>query len=163
MKITDIIAKKAILVALKSKDKRGAVTELVQAMRRTDEGEKIVVADIVDAVMQREKIGSTGLGGGVAVPHAKINGVKELIGAFGRSAHGLEYEAVDGGAVHLIFLILSPPAQDEAYHKALQKIMLAIRRPNVLKFLRSAKGAREIEEIFKEAEESASVPSGDGR
>lgn len=157
MKITEFISKKAIVHNLKARDKKGALTEMVQVMRKAYEGEKFSVADIVDGVLQREKLGSTGLGGGVAVPHAKLDGIKGVIGAFGRSLKGLDFSAIDGEAVHLVFLILSPPAKNEAYLQALQKVMTGIKQPNAIKFLMSAKSARDIEDIFREIEEAAPV------
>lgn len=155
MKLTEFISKKAILPVLKATDKKGAIQELVQAARKAYEGEKFAVSDTVDAIVQREKIGSTGIGGGVGVPHAKIEGVKNVIGAFGRAAIPFDFNAVDGQPVNLIFLILAPPSKNESYLKALQKVMAALKRPNFVKFLRSAKTSRDIEEIFREVEEVA--------
>ena len=155
MKLTEFIHKKAIIPTLKAADKKGAIQELVQAARKAYEGERFVVADIVDAIVQREKIGSTGIGGGVGVPHAKLEGVKNVIGAFGRAVAPFEFNAVDGQPVSLIFLIISPPSKNEAYLKALQKVMSALKRPNFVKFLKGAKTARDIEEIFREVEEVA--------
>ena len=157
MKLTDFINRKAIIPTLKAKDKKGAITELVQAMKKAGDGERFSVSEIVEAIMQREKLGSTGVGKGVGVPHAKLNGIKNVIGAFGRSKEGLEFKAVDGESVHLVFLILSPPAKSEAYLQALRKVMLAIRRQNFLKFLNGAKSVKDIEDIFKEVEEVAPV------
>ena len=157
MKLTDFIPRKAILPCMKATDKKGAIQELVQAARKANEGEKFVVTEIVEAIVAREKIGTTGVGGGVGIPHAKLDGVKGLIGAFGRSEGGIEFSAVDGDAVYVLFLILSPPRKADAYQNALQSIIHALKRPNFVKFLRSAKGAREIEEIFREAEEVAAV------
>ncbi|HZE96780.1 MAG TPA: PTS sugar transporter subunit IIA [Planctomycetota bacterium] len=155
MKLTDFISKKAIIPVLKAVDKKGCIQELVQAARKAFEGERFVVADIVDGIVQREKIGSTGIGGGVGVPHVKLEGIKNVIGAFGRVAMPIDFNAVDGAPVDLMFLILSPPSKGEAYLKALQKIMTAIKKPNFVKFLRGAKTTREIEEIFREVEEVA--------
>lgn len=157
MKLTEFISKKAILLNLKSKDKRGAIHELVQAMRKSYEAEKFVVTDIVEAIMQREKIGSTGVGGGVGVPHAKLDGIKSVIGAFGRSSQGLDFSAVDGEAVHVVFLILSPNAKNEAYLAALQKVMGALKKPNFIKFLKAAKTPKDVDDIFREVEEVAPV------
>jgi len=155
VKLTEFIPKKAILPVLKAKDKKGAIQELVQAARKAFDNERFVVADIVDAIVQREKIGSTGIGGGVGVPHAKLDGIKNVIGAFGRVAPPIDFSAVDGEPVSLIFLILSPPAKGEAYLKALQKIMTALKRPNFVKFLKGAKTNGDIVEIFREIEEVA--------
>ena len=157
MKLTEFITKKAIALNIKAKDKKGALTELVQVMRKAYEGEKFTVAEIVEGVLQREKLGSTGLGGGVAVPHAKLEGIKGVIGAFGRSSKGLDFNAVDGEAVHLVFLILSPPSRNDAYLRALQKVMLAIKQPNVIRFLQTSKTVKDIEDIFREVEEATPV------
>jgi len=155
VKLTEFISKKAIVPVLKASDKKGAIQELVQAARKAYDGERFVVGDIVDAIVQREKIGSTGIGAGVGVPHAKLDGVKNVIGAFGRCSPPIEFSAVDGAPVDLVFLILSPPSKAEAYLKALQKVMTALKRPNFVKFLKGAKTARDIEEIFREVEEVA--------
>jgi PTS system nitrogen regulatory IIA component len=157
VKLTDFIPKKAILHSLKAKDKRDAILELVQAAKKGAEGEKFVVADIAEAVFAREKMGTTGVGGGVGIPHAKLDGVKGLIGAFGRSEGGIDFNAVDRDRVHLLFLILAPPAKAEAYQKALQKVLQALKSPNFCKFLKSAKSVKAIDEIFREVEEVASV------
>ena len=155
MKLTELISKKAILPVLKAGDKKAAIQELVQAARKAYEGEKFVVSEIVDAIVQREKIGSTGIGGGVGVPHAKLEGIKNVIGAFGRAPAPFDFSAVDGQPVNLIFLIIAPPSKNEAYLKALQKVMSALKRPNFVKFLRTAKTAGDITDIFREAEEVA--------
>ena len=155
MKLTEFIPKKAILPVLKAKDKKGAIQELVQAARKAFDNERFVVADVVDAIVQREKVGSTGIGGGVGVPHAKLEGIKNVVGAFGRCSPAIDFNAVDGGQVDLVFLILAPPSKNEAYLKALQKVMTALKRPNFVKFLKSAKTNGDIVEIFREVEEVA--------
>ncbi len=155
MKLTEFIPKKAIIPVLKAKDKKGAIQELVQAARKAFDNERFVVAEVVDAIVQREKVGSTGIGAGVGVPHAKLDGIKNVIGAFGRVASPIDFAAVDGAPVSLIFLILSPPAKGEAYLKALQKVMTALKRPNFVKFLKNAKTSGDIVEIFREVEEVA--------
>ena len=157
MKLTDFLPRKAIIPTLKAKDKKGAIQELVQAARKANEGEKFSVAEIVDAIVAREKIGTTGVGGGVGIPHANLDGVKGLIGAFGRSAAGVDFSAVDGEKVHLIFLILAPPTKNELYKSALQKVIQALKRPNFVKFLKIARTAKDIDDIFREVEEVASV------
>jgi nitrogen PTS system EIIA component len=157
VKLTDFLPKKAILPSLKAKDKKSAIGELVQAARKANESEKFVVNDIVEAIFAREKIGTTGVGGGVGIPHAKIEGVKGVIGAFGRSESGMDFSAVDGQQVHILFLILAPPSKGEGYQQALQKIIGALKRPNFVKFLKGAKTVKDIDDIFREVEEVASV------
>jgi len=155
VKLIEFLPRKSIIPEIKAKDKRGAIQELVQASRKAFDGERFVVGDVVDAIVQREKVGSTGIGGGVGVPHAKLDGIKNVIGAFGRCKPSIEFSSVDGAPVDLVFLILSPPAKAEAYLKALQKVMTALKRPNFVKFLRGAKTAGDIVDIFKEVEEVA--------
>ena len=153
MKLTDFISKKAILPALKAIDKKSAIQELVQGLRKACEGEKFVVADVVDAIVKREKSGSTGIGSGFGVPHAKLEGIKDVIGAFGKVSPGIDFSAVDGEPVQLIFLILAPPSKNDEYLQALKKIMTARQQPNFVKFLKCAKTAKDIEDIFREVEE----------
>ncbi|MBI2932687.1 MAG: PTS sugar transporter subunit IIA, partial [Planctomycetes bacterium] len=110
-----------------------------------------------DAIMAREEVGSTGIHGGVAIPHAHFKSVKDIRGAFGRSAHPVDFRAVDGEATYLFFLVVAPPSKNEAYLQALNKISTAIRGAHFIKFLRAAKTAKEIEETLREAEE---MPTG---
>lgn len=157
MKLTEMISRKAILPNLKATDKKGAILELVKAIKTVYGPEKFQVKDIVDAVMEREKLGSTGLGRGVAVPHARTPALKTVFGAFGRHPRGIEFNALDGEPVHLVFLIVSPASAPEEYQRALKCVMEAIRQPNFAKFLKNASTAKEIEETFREAEELIKV------
>ena len=159
MKLTDIISKNAIVAQLKSKDKKGVIKELAQVVRSVYNPSKLGVNDIVKAIMSREKTGSTGVGSGVAIPHAKVDEVKTVIGAFGRSAEGIDFDAVDGGLVHLVFLILAPADKEKAnlHVMALQKMMQAVRHPHFSQFLKNAKTAKEIEEIFRDVDEAVTV------
>ncbi|HLF92802.1 MAG TPA: PTS sugar transporter subunit IIA, partial [Planctomycetota bacterium] len=83
--------------------------------------------------------------------------VKGVIGAFGRSDAGIDFAAVDGEQVYVMFLILAPPTKGEAYQQALQKIIGALKRPHFVRFLKGAKTAKDIDDIFREVEEVASV------
>lgn len=158
MKLTEMIARKAIVPSLKAADKRAAILELVKVIKTSYGPEKFQVKEVVEAVMEREKLGSTGLGAGVAVPHARAAGIRTVMGAFGRHAKGVDFNALDGEPVHLVFLIISPVSQPEEYQKALKCVMEAIRQPNIPRFLKNAATAREIEDTFREAEELIRVP-----
>ena len=78
-----------------------------------------------------------------------------MIGVFGRASAPFDFNAVDGERVSLIFLILAPPSKNDEYLQALKKVMSALKRPNFVKFLKGAKTGKDIEEIFREAEEVA--------
>jgi PTS system nitrogen regulatory IIA component len=157
VKLTDLIPRKAIIADLKAKDKKTAIHELVQVIRKAHEGEKFKVEEVVDAIVAREKTGSTGIGGGVGIPHAKVEGVKDVVGAFGRLHPALDWSAVDGEPVQLVFVILAPPAKGDAYLQTLRKVMTALKKPNFVKFLKQVKTVKDIEEVFKEVEEPAPV------
>lgn len=157
MKLTEMISRKAILPSLKATDKKGVIQELVKAIKTVYSPDKFQTKEIVDAVMEREKLGSTGLGHGVAVPHARTPGLKTVLGAFGRHPRGIEFNALDGEPVHLVFLIISPAAAPEEYQRALKCVMEAIRQPNFGRFLKNASTSKEIEETFREAEELIKV------
>ena len=158
MKLTDFIAKKAIIAELKAADKKGIVAELVAAMRKAYPSDRIPGQELVDAILHREsKLGSTGLGGGVAIPHAHVDSLRNLVGAFGRTSRPIEFGAIDGQPVHLFFVIASPPSRKTEYIDALKITSSAIRTANFCRFLKGARTAREIEEIFREIEEVAEV------
>jgi mannitol/fructose-specific phosphotransferase system IIA component (Ntr-type) len=157
MKLTEMITRKAIIPSLKASDKQGAIQELAKAIKKAYAPDRFQVKEIVDAVMERERLGSTGLGAGVAVPHARAEGIRAVLGAFGRHPKGIDFSALDGEPVHLVFLIVSPVSQPEEYQRALKCVMEAIRRPNFCRFLKSARAARDIEDTFREAEEAIRV------
>jgi mannitol/fructose-specific phosphotransferase system IIA component (Ntr-type) len=154
MKLTDFLPRKAIVPSLRSTDKRGAIQELVRAVRTGHGLPRLPVAPVVEAVLAREEVGSTGLGGGVAIPHARIDHVPAVVGAFGRSLRGIDFAAIDGEPVHLIFLVLSPASAADEFQRALKRMMDAIKRPNIIRFLREARGAKEIGDVFEEVEEA---------
>jgi mannitol/fructose-specific phosphotransferase system IIA component (Ntr-type) len=125
----------------------------VEVIRESHKSANLRTADVVGALEKREKLGSTGIGNGVAVPHAKLDSLDTILGAFGRSAEGLDFNAVDGEPVHLVFLVVSPFDKADAHIQALQKIFQAVKRVNFCKFLRQAKGVKDILELFHEVDE----------
>jgi mannitol/fructose-specific phosphotransferase system IIA component (Ntr-type) len=155
MKLTDLFSRKSFVLELKSDDRKGVLRELVEAAKSGHGLARLPVADVVDAIVAREKIGSTGMGRGVAIPHVKCDLVKSVVGAFGRSAKGLDFNAVDGEKVHLLFLILASPSKPEEYTEALRCVASTVRRPHFCKFARNAKNAKELEDLFSEADEAA--------
>jgi len=106
MKILDFLCPKAINLDLESKDKKGVVTELVNLLvkeKKVKDANKAIMS-----ILEREKLGSTGMGQGVAIPHGKTDSVKELVGALGISKVGIPFDSLDGEPVHIIFLLLAP-------------------------------------------------------
>jgi PTS system nitrogen regulatory IIA component len=101
--------------------------------------------DIAGALAEREKLGSTGFGGGVAIPHGKIQGLERVYGYFARLAHPIDFQSVDGLPVDLVFLILSPPDAGADHLKALASVSRALRDREAVAKLR---GARSRDAIF---------------
>ena len=141
------------MAGLKGKDRKAIILELVTALKKANASDKIKVDDVAVAVLERElKVGRTGLGAGVAIPHARGDAVRSVVGVFGRAPKAIDFAAVDGAPVDLFFLIVSPVSKQEEYSEALKKVAQAIKAPNFCKFLRAAKTVKEIEEVFKDVE-----------
>ena len=113
MKITDVLPKRGIKVGMEARDKSSAIKELVDILGRVkDIGDKRA---LVKALVDREKLGSTGIGQGIAIPHAKSDKVNELIAVLGISKKGVDFEALDGEQVYLFCVPLSET--DDGYAK----------------------------------------------
>lgn len=153
MKFADFIPGTAIILDLNAVEKNEVIKEIVEKIKEVFNLSTIKVNDMVEILMKREKIGSTGIGNGIAVPHAKLDNINKVVGAFARSSQGIDFNAVDGAPVNLIFLILAPSDDPEANLQTLQHISRTIKQPNFCKFLRNAKDIKAIVEIFKDADE----------
>lgn len=155
MKLSDFISRGTIVDRLQATDKKTAMRELVENLRETHKSLNLKLDEVVNALMKRERLGSTGIGNGVAVPHAKLENIPTIFGAFGRSPEGIEFNAVDGEPVYLVFLVISPFDKADAHIQALQKIFQAVKRTNFCKFLRQAKGTKDITDLFREVDEES--------
>ena len=116
MKISDILKLDAIIADLKAKNKPEAIKELSQAVSPVAGAE---VEDVAAVLMEREHLGSTGIGGGIAIPHGKLETVKSIAVGFGRSIKGIEFESLDNRPVHLFFLHLTPEHSTGGHLKVL--------------------------------------------
>jgi nitrogen PTS system EIIA component len=106
IKIFDFLCRDAVTVDIKSHDKKGTINELIELLGKASKIKD--PAKAFQSVMEREKIGTTGIGQGVAIPHGKTDTVDGIIGAFGVSKKGIQFDSLDGEPVHLVFLLLSP-------------------------------------------------------
>jgi len=152
MKIIDFLKEGAIIPDLKATDKEGAIKELVvllEKRREITDKEKIV-----EIILEREKLGSTGIGQGIAVPHAKTDQVREIVIAFGLSQSGVNFESLDEEPVYLIFLVLAPAEATGIHLKVLAKIARLLKDKVFRNSLKSCKGgAKEIFQVIKEEDE----------
>lgn len=122
MKIVDFLSKKAILADIKSAKKEEVVKELVDALVAAGDIEKNNRNKIIDALMERESLGSTAIGQGIAIPHAKTDCVNKLVGAFGLSKKGVDFDSLDGEPAYIFFLLLAPQDSAGPHLKALARI-----------------------------------------
>ncbi|MEW6355955.1 MAG: PTS sugar transporter subunit IIA [Planctomycetota bacterium] len=155
MKLKDFIVEKAICPDLKAVDKRGAIRELVAAMAEAGAIAEGDVDGLVRTIMKREEIGSTGIGKGVAVPHSKHPCVDKLRGTIGRSLDGVEFSALDGKPVHIIFLLVSPPDSTGPHIKALEYIFSLLNDSDFCRFLLTAEKGKEIVDLLREADQKS--------
>lgn len=122
MKIMEFLSKKAIIPEIKSTKKEEVIKELVDALVNAGEIEKASHNRLVEALMERESLGSTAIGQGIAMPHAKCGYVNKLVGAFGLSKKGVDFDSLDGEPVYIFFLLVAPQDSAGPHLKALARI-----------------------------------------
>src|SRR4051812_8494037 len=120
MKIADILAPELVVAAIRGRDKGDVIVELAGVVARHHP--EIDHGRLVQALDDREKLNSTALGEGVAIPHGKLPGVKRVVAAFGRSPAGVDFSSLDGKPTHLFFLLVAPEDSAGAHLKALARI-----------------------------------------
>ena len=120
MKIEDILAGDLVLSDLTARSKTDVLVELASAVARKHP--ELDRERLVQALEDRERLNSTALGEGVAIPHGKLSGIKRVFAAFARSKHGVDFHSLDGGPTHLFFLLVAPEDSAGAHLKALARI-----------------------------------------
>ncbi len=151
MKITDVMEKEYIIPDLRSEDKRGVLEEMVDHVASKVEG--LDRETVLEVLLEREKLGSTGIGHGVAIPHGKLKDLDHLIVAFGRSLKGVDFQSLDDKPAHLFFLILAPENSTTAHLKILARISRLLNDPSFRKRLLECKGREEIYQTIREEDE----------
>ncbi len=150
MQFADFLDFDAIRPALPGGSKRALLQQLANlAAQRCG----LEAAAIFTCLMEREKLGSTGLGQGVAIPHGKIEGLDRIYGLFARIADPVDYKAVDQRKVDLVFLLLSPPDAGADHLKALASISRAIRHSTTLEKMRGARSRDALAAVLIAADE----------
>ncbi len=152
MRLGDFILEEAIIRELRPASKREALAEMVQHFVDAGCLEPGAVESVVDALMEREEIGSTAIGHGVAIPHAKHKAVQRLIGAYAHSSEGLEFDALDGRPVKSVFLILWPDGVIGPHLEAIAQISTLIKRQTWLRRLLTCSERRDIVDLFAEVD-----------
>ena len=141
MPITDLVAPEAILPALKVNSKKQALQELAaRAAVLTGQNERAVF----EVLLQREKLGTTAVGYGVAIPHGKLPKLEKIFGLFARLERPIDFESMDGQPVDLVFLLLAPEGAGADHLKALARIARLLRDQDIAKKLRASRDAQAI-------------------
>jgi PTS system nitrogen regulatory IIA component len=150
MKILDVLPKDAILADLKAVDKKGVLEELVTPIADIS---GINNEDLVKVLMERERLGSTGIGEGIGIPHGKVKDLNSLILGFGLSRKGVDFDSMDGLPAHIFFLLITPENSTGLHLKLLAQISRILKNDLFKKKLLQATSRDEIYSVIKEEEE----------
>ena len=138
MPLTDLITAAAILPALRVNTKKSALHEMSE---RAGIVSGLQAREIYDSVLQRERLGSTGVGNGIAIPHGKLTSCTKIVGVFARLDRAIEFDALDGAPVDLAFLLVAPETSGADHLKALARIARVLRDPRIVAKLRATRDA----------------------
>ncbi|OIO32955.1 MAG: hypothetical protein AUJ70_04385 [Candidatus Omnitrophica bacterium CG1_02_40_15] len=150
MHILDFLNEKAVSADLKSKDKNSIIKELVDLLIESGQLKPKNKEPVVKVLLNREALGSTGIGQGIAIPHGKCEYVSELIGAFGISKTGIKFDSLDGEPVYIFFLLLAPIESSGPHLKALARISKLLKDKYFRDSLKSADSEKTLVKIIKE-------------
>lgn len=151
MKILDILDRRMIIPQLTSKSKEGVLRELVRPLTQVEK--QLDENRIVEVLLERESLGSTGIGEGVAIPHGKSKDVNRILASFGRSLSGMDFQSMDGKPTHLFFLLVAPENSAGMHLKALAQISRLMKDQAFRKRLMEARSAEEMYALFSEGDE----------
>ena len=152
MKFSDYVSVDAIRSDLNSSDKEGVIRELVMALVDSGKINSDEQESIVQAIMTREELGSTGIGRGVAVPHTKHSSVDQMVGTVGVSTDGIDFQSLDGEKVQLFFLLISPPDRPSDHLRALENVTRQLRNDTFCRFLKQSKTPDDVRQVLDEAD-----------
>ena len=145
MDLSDLLKPEAVLASVHAQSKKQVLQEVCDsAARLTGLAER----EIFDAILQRERLGSTGVGHGVAIPHGKLKPVESLVGVFARLTRPVDFDALDDQPVDLVFLLLAPESAGADHLKALARIARVLRDSAVAQKLRTATDPEELYKVL---------------
>ncbi len=152
MEITDLVTPAAVVASLKATSKKQALQDLARrAAELTGEAERA----IFDVLLERERLGTTGVGDGVAIPHGKLANLKKLVGVFARLERPIDFEAIDDQPVDLIFLLLAPGTAGADHLKALARVSRLLRDRQMREKLRGSETREALYALLVEQQASA--------
>jgi PTS system nitrogen regulatory IIA component len=152
MKITEILGPELVVPELKAQKKADVLRELAVAL--SARYREIDVVAVTAVLAERERLGSTAIGDGIAIPHGKIRGVSRILGVFGRHSKGVEFESLDGNPTHLFFLLVAPEDSTSLHLKALARVSRLFKDASFRERLMAAQDAAEIYKLLVEEDSS---------
>ncbi len=144
MRMSHFVVKEAIQPALTETTRDGVIRELVASLEAAGRVLKSDLVDVVEAVLRRERLGTTGIGRGIAIPHSRHAAVGQLVATVGLSAAGVPFESLDGEPVHVFFLLISPQDQPANHLRALEHVVSALRDDAFIQKLRACTTRDEV-------------------
>ena len=151
MNLTEILKRDFILEELEARNQHEVLDELVRVFAMG--GVRFDPEAMLQVLLERERLGSTGIGDGIAIPHGKLQGLDEILLSFGRSSEGIDFDAMDGKPVHLFFLLMAPENSAGLHLKILAKISRMLKDPALRNNLLQAKSKEKIWRIIEEQEQ----------
>src|SRR3954454_24027499 len=152
MKFSDFICPDAIRTNLDASEKRAVIQAMATSLVEAGKIQEKDYESIVEAILKREELGSTGIGRGVAVPHTKHPSIDKLIGTVSVSADGVNFDSLDGEKVHLLFLLVSPPDRPGDHLRALENISRQLRDDMFCRMLKQCKTPEEVWQLLEESD-----------
>lgn len=156
MKITDILEEDSIIEELTSRDKKGVLEELVSVLVK--HGRLKDTEKSVQVLLERERLGSTGIGDGIAIPHGKLSQINNIICSFGRTRTGIDFQSIDEKPTYLFFLLLAPEDSASEHLQALARLSRLLKDEQLRKRLLKANTKKDIYRIIAEEDEHYNLP-----
>lgn len=153
MKISELLNPQAIVAELQARDKSRVLAELTDALVACEPS--LEREEVIEVLQEREKLGSTGIGDGVAIPHGKLGRIPELMLVFGRSRQGVDFESMDGQPAHLFFLLVAPEESVGVHLKTLARISKLLKDASVRQKLLNASNQEAIYQVILDEEDQA--------
>ena len=153
MQIMDFLSKKAILIDIKSTSKEDVIKEMVDFLIEAGDVEKRNRNKLIDALMSREALGSTAIGQGIAIPHAKCDCVDKLVAAFGLSKKGVDFDSLDGELAYIFFLLVAPQDSAGPHLRALARISRLLKDKYFRDTLRTCMDEKSVIKVISQEDE----------
>ncbi len=150
MKLNDILVREACIVDMKARTKKEALRELSEVLAGS--AKSLNGAALLEMLLEREKLGTTAMGDGIAIPHARIESLDRLLGSFGRSRQGVDFDSVDGKLTHLFFLLVAPGKEGSAHLLTLARLSRLLSSPEFRSKLLEVESRDDLFRVLEEEE-----------